>query len=590
MRPTKSIIKDLLCETRALTVVELLVAMILLLIVLTIAFTFFGYGINAFNTGEKRTLVQINSRLASRIITDELRYAESVVIYNTLPAHISGVKAIYLNDNGAIMLRDETGSERKLSGDFSDEVTFTGLLFDINVDSSYKSLSFSITADREGEQEYTLTSEVAPLNQKGRISYDVEGQTGSILTYILIPPEEVAILNAYPRQIFEQIGPAEVDFNLLLAGDSFNGLSVEDIILGGDFDNSFSISDFEIIDDKEVNISISGSFSEGIGLITIDGDALLNSSSVSVEIFIIPDYVFITDDVLPDGMVGVEYSFSLTAAGGLLPYTFSFDQTDFAKPTWLNLEPDGSLLGTPEAETEITVKISVSDNSVPEQIDAKEFTFTIDPKRYNLSMYAGLGGTTDPPVGDVRLYEPNEVVTIIATPHPGYVFVNWVGDVADQMENPTTVEMTEDMLVTANFASYLVRLKDVAGGSFVLDGDGNLYIKLSGISDRVLYYSAEESAGLFDSFDSNMMPGKEEIQGWSNQLRIEPDGKEYWTKTYTDTKLNKVYSVTSTGLIVDVNINAKSAYLRRVVEFSGAFVDETNRDGSLSNPYLIVNP
>ncbi len=589
MRPTKSIIKDLLCETRALTVVELLVAMILLLIVLTIAFTFFGYGINAFNTGEKRTLVQINSRLASRIITDELRYAESVVIYNTLPAHISGVKAIYLNDNGAIMLRDETGSERKLSGDFSDEVTFTGLLFDINVDSSYKSLSFSITADREGEQEYTLSSEVAPLNQKGRISYDIEGQTGSILTYILIPPEEDAILNAYPRQIFEQIGP--VDFNLLLVGDSFHGLSVEDISLGGDFDNTFSISNLEIIDDKEVNISINGSFSEGIGSITIDGDALLNSSSLSVEIFIIPDYVFITDDVLPDGMVGAEYSFSLTAAGGLLPYTFTFDQTDFAKPTWLNLEPDGSLWGTPDADTEITIKISVSDSSVPEQIDAKEFTFTIDPKRYNLSMYAGLGGTTDPPVGDVRLYEPNEVVTILATPHTGYVFVNWVGDVANHMENPTTVEMTEDMLVTANFASYLVRLKDVAEGSFVLDGNGNLYIKLSGISDRVLSYSAEGLAGLFDSFDSNLMPGKEEIQDWSSdQLRMEPDGKEYWTKTYTDTKLNKVYSVTSTGLIVDVNINAKSAYLRRVVEFSGAFVDETNRDGSLSNPYLIVNP
>jgi hypothetical protein len=593
MKNLREITRHFIFESKALTIVELLVAMSLLLIILTIAFSFFGYGVSAFNTGEKRTLVQTNTRLASRIIKDELRYAESVVIRSTLPDHVNGVKTIYLNDNGTIMLRDETGVERKISGDFSDEVTFTGLSFDINTD-SYKTVSFLITAERAGEQEYSLLSEVAPLNQKGRISYALEGQAGNVITYILTPPEEEVILNAYPRQVFEQTG--SVSFNLLLVGDSYDNLSISDVSLGGDFDSSLYISAFEVIDDQEVNLTLDGNFTEGIGLITIEGSALVQGSSVSVEIFVIPDYVFIEDEDLPGGMVDMNYYHKLTAVGGLGPYTFSFDQTEYIKPSWLNLDQSGILQGTPDTDAVITVKIAVSDSSVPSQSDAREFTFTIDPKSYNLSMFATVGGTTDPPVGN-SLYDPGEIVTITATPDPGFVFVNWAGNVANQMDNPTTVSMNEDLLVTANFASTLKRLKDVEGGFFISDGLGNLYIKLNGEDDRVLSFYAGESAGLFSSFDSSLMPGKEEIDdqlgafpNWTNQIRKEPDGKEYWTRTQDGNNKNKVFAVTGNGIISSYNTNNDTAYLRQVVVLTGAFVDETGRDGSFENPYLIVDP
>jgi uncharacterized repeat protein (TIGR02543 family) len=61
------------------------------------------------------------------------------------------------------------------------------------------------------------------------------------------------------------------------------------------------------------------------------------------------------------------------------------------------------------------------------------------------------GGTTTPAAGAHSGYTPDTTVSISAVPEPGYRFVNWTGPVADPSSASTTVVMTGDAEVAANF-------------------------------------------------------------------------------------------------------------------------------------------
>ena len=72
-------------------------------------------------------------------------------------------------------------------------------------------------------------------------------------------------------------------------------------------------------------------------------------------------------------------------------------------------------------------------------------------KTYVLTMQASPGGTTTPTFRD-STYDENEVVNISTTPEAGYMFVKWEGSVTDQNASSTTVTMSSDKTVKANFA------------------------------------------------------------------------------------------------------------------------------------------
>jgi hypothetical protein len=70
-----------------------------------------------------------------------------------------------------------------------------------------------------------------------------------------------------------------------------------------------------------------------------------------------------------------------------------------------------------------------------------ELTIAVDPVG---------GGTTDPAVG-VHVYDEGTVVPITATASAGYVFNQWVGDVADTDSPTTTVTISASKIITAHF-------------------------------------------------------------------------------------------------------------------------------------------
>jgi hypothetical protein len=78
--------------------------------------------------------------------------------------------------------------------------------------------------------------------------------------------------------------------------------------------------------------------------------------------------------------------------------------------------------------------------------------FTIDcvPEQYSLAITVSGSGSTTPPVG-THTYTEGEVVSLSATPSPGWVFVCWSG-AASGSQGPQSITLNGNKSVTAHFA------------------------------------------------------------------------------------------------------------------------------------------
>lgn len=104
-------------------------------------------------------------------------------------------------------------------------------------------------------------------------------------------------------------------------------------------------------------------------------------------------------------------------------------------------------------------------------------TVTIKPVKHELILEINPSGSgaTEPPTGSY-IYNENTVVTITASPMEGYRFVSWTGDVADKNSSSTTVTMSGDKTVTANFeeipaTSQEIALVSIPAGTFQMGSD-----------------------------------------------------------------------------------------------------------------------
>jgi hypothetical protein len=96
-----------------------------------------------------------------------------------------------------------------------------------------------------------------------------------------------------------------------------------------------------------------GQYSIG-GSVTDSAGAKANAT---FNVTIIPANLTIVTTSLPDGSVNSPYSASLTAAGGVKPYTWSIS----GLPDGLSASPAGAITGTPTAAGKFTVSVSVKD-------------------------------------------------------------------------------------------------------------------------------------------------------------------------------------------------------------------------------------
>jgi len=99
-------------------------------------------------------------------------------------------------------------------------------------------------------------------------------------------------------------------------------------------------------------------------------------------------------------------------------------------------------------------------------------------KPYSLTISSTEGGSVTTPGEGTFVYDEGDVVKLVATPYPGYGFVNWTGDVgtvANVNAASTTITMNGGYSLTANFeelAQYDLTTSSTTGGSVTVPGEG----------------------------------------------------------------------------------------------------------------------
>ena len=99
-------------------------------------------------------------------------------------------------------------------------------------------------------------------------------------------------------------------------------------------------------------------------------------------------------------------------------------------------------------------------------------------KPHSVTISSTEGGSVTTPGEGTFIYDEGDEVKLVATPDPGYQFVNWTGDlgtIANVNAATTTITMNDDYSLTANFeelAEYDLTTSSTTGGSVTVPGEG----------------------------------------------------------------------------------------------------------------------
>lgn len=152
---------------RGMTLAELLIALVLLSVVLSVGYSFYSYGEHSFSTGESQSIVQRNARLAADFITRETRYANELEILDdtdTIPISVStNDKYIFVDSDGLIKKLDKKGKDDVLGA------VAQGVECNLSFQRQGNILDFNSEAT-DGKRSFALNSQVEILNLAGAIA------------------------------------------------------------------------------------------------------------------------------------------------------------------------------------------------------------------------------------------------------------------------------------------------------------------------------------------------------------------------------------------------------------------------------------
>ncbi len=171
-------------QNRGLTIIELLIALVILIIVISLGYMFNFYVVRSFEIASNQSSVQQNVRIAKSIIENNVRYSE-VELLDALPGgREEKYQIIYVDDNGFIKHVDEDGNVSDLLGTISSGINMQ-LSFE-NKGNSF--LWINVQGDIDGSYVYNIGSEI--LIQKVTDADDtITGDSGSVI-YFYTPKEE----------------------------------------------------------------------------------------------------------------------------------------------------------------------------------------------------------------------------------------------------------------------------------------------------------------------------------------------------------------------------------------------------------------
>jgi hypothetical protein len=112
-----------------------------------------------------------------------------------------------------------------------------------------------------------------------------------------------------------------------------------------------------------------------------------------------------------------------------------------------------SIGGSPSLSTVLDLRLILRNSLLPlnwKIDDIRSEAVVVPPTRYTLTINSAIGGVTNPAAGSY-LVDENSVVSVTATPLSGYVFKSWELNGVTYTENPISIQMTGDAMLTPFF-------------------------------------------------------------------------------------------------------------------------------------------
>lgn len=140
------------------------------------------------------------------------------------------------------------------------------------------------------------------------------------------------------------------------------------------------------------------------------------------------DELAIINGNLPSAVVGVAYSHTFVATGGVEPYNFTI--TGGSLPAGLSLNLNGELIGTPTSEDVSNFTVTVTDNESTS--DSYEFNLSVeasDTEMATITFDSAGGSSVDP----ITLHIGESVQSPADPTRSGYLFDGWNPDLPANM-------------------------------------------------------------------------------------------------------------------------------------------------------------
>lgn len=158
-------------DQKGVTLIELLAALVLLSLVLSLAVSAYNFGMHSFQRTTQRSDLQDHVRIISHTITNELRYANEAKLLDSCPAPASlkaGYDYICLSSDGTSIdqMQDAGGTHdiwSVVAASLKDSVTYD---LEFNIDSGSSSLLNYTIESRNGNQTFHVETKLSLLNME----------------------------------------------------------------------------------------------------------------------------------------------------------------------------------------------------------------------------------------------------------------------------------------------------------------------------------------------------------------------------------------------------------------------------------------
>ena len=211
-----------------ISLVELLVALVILLLVLSIAYPLYAFGDRSFKVGSRQSIIQQNARMAADYITRELRYATNVKIYTDTSAISIPSPIPSDNEYNYIVIDGNTIKHLSKNGQvIIPQGLSDGIEFELEFDQiSSNMIQITVTGKQNG-QVYDIVSEFNLLNTSS-----LNDHTGSVIEYKKLPPTVIRLIPFNTETGIEPDSQLSIEFNQSISPLDLSGITLVGIKSG----------------------------------------------------------------------------------------------------------------------------------------------------------------------------------------------------------------------------------------------------------------------------------------------------------------------------------------------------------------------